>query len=68
MKKSTEHPFVLSQDWDCHWFVVPRVRLDEWRAWNEAENPYAVPPDYAIAVGGAPSLVTFYRDGNFSIG
>lgn len=54
--------YILSQDNDSHWFVVPVARQQEWDAWLEIdsddERAWEV-PDFAKAVGGAPCLVTF---------
>lgn len=54
--------FILSQDNDCHWYVVPVSKQDEWEAWLEIpeddERAWNV-PDFAQPVGGSPRLVTF---------
>lgn len=52
--------FFLDSDADGHWYVVPENKRAEWQAWVNCddEDSWQV-PDYAKAVGGAPSLVTF---------
>lgn len=52
----------LVQDNDCHWYVIPVDRFDDWGEWCEidSEDERAwTPPEYATEVGGAPSLVHF---------
>lgn len=54
--------FILTQDNDSHWYVVPVDKMAEWDAWLEidADDERAWDaPDFARPVGGAPSLVTF---------
>lgn len=58
----TGERYYLSADNDCHWYVVPLARKAEWEAWldiPEDDERAWEPPDFAIAVGGAPCLVTF---------
>jgi hypothetical protein len=52
--------YVLDTDGDCHWYVIPKARLADWWKWiNSPAWENGVVPDYATAVGGAPSLVVF---------
>lgn len=72
--------WMLVQDDDGHWYVIPRDREADWDAWMAAPEPdldlpedqidYTAwnAPDWAEAVGGAPSLVTFLPDGSYRIG
>ena len=30
--------FFLSQDGDCHWFIVPVAKRDEWYEWKEIDG------------------------------
>ena len=54
--------FFLTQDNDSHWFIVPVDKRDEWDEWCEIpsndERAWDV-PDFARALGGSPSNVTF---------
>lgn len=54
--------FVLLQDGDCHWYLVPVDRMTEFQSWaelpSEDERAWET-PEYAECVGGSPSLVTF---------
>lgn len=54
--------YFLAQDNDSHWWIVPVARHAEFEKWAEHINNYTTalaPPDWAIEVGGCPSLVTF---------
>lgn len=62
--------FILTTDGDGHWYVIPADKQQEFAGIVEAIGKYweadsryteAPPeiPDYAKAVGGAPSLVEF---------
>lgn len=54
--------YFLSQDNDCHWFVIPVARQREWDLWREIDSDDErawTPPDFAQAIGGSPSTVTF---------
>lgn len=54
--------YYLAQDNDSHWFVVPVAKQQEWDAWCDLdpddEGSWEAPA-FALAVGGAPCLVTF---------
>lgn len=56
----TEQRFVLVQDNDAHWYVIP---ADKWPAWDGfCGSPHYGdddPPEWAKPVGGHPRLVTF---------
>lgn len=58
---ATEEYF-FSQDNSTHWYVVPVSKRKEWDKWNnldeDDEASWEV-PEYAKAIGGSPSLVTF---------
>ena len=54
--------YFLSQDNDCHWFIIPADKRDEWNAWCEIESDDEQawePPDFAYPINGHPSGVTF---------
>lgn len=55
--------FVLVQDEDCHWFVIPAARADEWDGWCQdvAEDMTCSLelPCWAERVNGAASRVEF---------
>lgn len=54
--------FFLGQDNDCHWYVIPDARRDEWHTWlnipDDDERSWDA-PEWAKPVGGAPGWVTF---------
>lgn len=54
--------YFLSQDNDGHWFVIPVARQREWDEWRDLDPDDETSweaPAFALAVGGAPCLVTF---------
>jgi hypothetical protein len=66
--------YILDTDDDSHWFVIPADKEQEWSDWLDAmssyerkwfqglvgENDSQPPqPEWAEAVGGAPSRVKF---------
>lgn len=69
---------ILVQDDSSHWYVIPADKEDEWFEYRDAVTDYwdsnpvdpddlyeePICPDWAVAVGGAPSLVKF---GNYEI-
>lgn len=54
--------FYLTQDNDCHWYVVPAEKETEWSEFLELdpndEASWDV-PEWAEQVGGSPTLVKF---------
>lgn len=54
--------YILTQDNDCHWHVIPLERENHFNKWLELdsgnEESWNV-PGYAVRVGGCPSLVKF---------
>jgi len=53
-------PFVLVQDDDSHWYVIPKAAQGKWSKWiGSPEYADGDIPNYAEAVGGSPSLVEF---------
>ena len=59
--------YFLGQDNDCHWYVIPESKREEWEEWRDLdednEESWNV-PKWALEVGGSPSRVTF---GNFEM-
>ena len=54
--------FFLSQDNDSHWYIIPVDKRVEWNDWlelDEDDEPSWMVPEFAKAVGGNPSLITF---------
>lgn len=54
--------FILARDNDCHWFVIPVARQQEWDEWcaiPEGDERGWDVPDFALEVGGSYSNVTF---------
>jgi hypothetical protein len=54
--------YILVQDNDCHWFVIPAKKERLWSEWvavdSEDERSWT-PPGFAVEVGGSPSRVKF---------
>ena len=51
---------VIVQDDDGHWYVIPADRRQEFDSWGESEGEDSwIAPDWAVRVGGSPSLVEF---------
>lgn len=54
--------YFLTTDNDSHWYVIPEAKRGEWNEWcdipSDDERAWE-PPEFARAVGGSPSLVTF---------
>ena len=54
--------FFMATDNDSHWYVIPVAKADAWQAWldldDEDEEAWDT-PDFALAVYGPPSAVTF---------
>lgn len=54
--------YMLQQDNDCHWYVIPTDKEVDWNEWLEIpdddERSWDV-PEYAKDVGGSYTLVTF---------
>ncbi len=54
--------FCLVTDNDCHWFIIPADKRDEWNEWcdidSDDERAWDA-PDFARDLGGSPSSVTF---------
>ena len=55
-----EQPYILTQDEDCHWYVIPSNKATEWDKWCQSPN-YGEEdlPKWAKEVGGSPTLVKF---------
>lgn len=54
--------FYLTQDNDCHWYVVPELKRQEWEAWLEIDDDDEAAweaPEWALRTYGSPSVVTF---------
>jgi hypothetical protein len=48
--------YCLVTDGDCHWYIIPSDRLNDWMKWESSDE---IVPGYATPIGGAPNLVTF---------
>lgn len=57
-----EEEYILTQDNDAHWYVIPADREDDWVDFLDIdpddEAAWDV-PDWAEQIGGSPSLVKF---------
>lgn len=51
--------YCLTRDNDCHWYVIPAARQQEWSEWLDSPEYEDGEPEWAKPVGGSPSLVTF---------
>lgn len=49
--------YILIQDNDCHWYVIPYEREEEWYDWTDSESDDV--PDWAYRIGGAYTLIQF---------
>lgn len=49
--------YILIQDNDGHWYVIPDKEQDTW--WDWCELDLADVPDFATHVGGSTVLVKF---------
>lgn len=50
--------FILVQDDDCHWYVIPEKMNQDWDDWCLLVEGDEI-PKYATRVGGSPRLVSF---------
>ncbi len=50
--------YILTQDDDCHWYVIPDDKQEAFNDWLNDENNWET-PDYAESVGGSYTLVKF---------
>ena len=54
--------YYLAQDNDSHWYIVPCDNRYQWDSWlcipPEDTRSWDI-PEYAKAIGGSPSMVTF---------
>lgn len=52
----------LVQDNDCHWYLIPADKGEEWDEWcdipDDDERSWDA-PDFAQGLNGSPSAVTF---------
>ncbi len=52
--------YILVQDDDCHWYVIPANKENQWSNWlkgADADNWDL--PDFAERIGGCYTLVKF---------
>lgn len=62
MKPMNNIEYILVQDNDCHWYVIPDNKSDDWFNWCEidvCDERAWEPPKYAKQIGGCPKLVKF---------
>ena len=58
--ENSEEYYILVQDQDSHWYVIPDLKQKEWQQWNESPNyGYEDLPNWAKEVGGWYGLVKF---------
>jgi hypothetical protein len=68
-RRQREAEFVLTQDDDCHWYVIPADKIEEagsyfaavTKYWEQGNGTGKEPkrPKWLQEVGGSPSLVRF---------
>lgn len=62
MSTRRRSPYIITSDNDGHHYVIPKACEDKWSKWldipSDDERSWDV-PDYAEAVGGSPTLVSF---------
>ncbi len=49
----TEARFCFVQDDDCHWYIIPSDKRDEWREWEniDSNDPRSWdPPEFAVRI------------------
>lgn len=52
--------FILIQDNDGHWYVIPADKTDDWFKWEESQDYQdGIVPEYAEEVGGCYTRVKF---------
>lgn len=52
--------FILIQDDDCHWYVIPSDKEIDFNKWVESDDAWnGIIPKYAQEVGGSTTLVKF---------
>lgn len=61
--------FFLDNDNDGHWYIIPVDKISEWEEWSnlseDNEDSWDT-PDFAIPIGGSPTLITFEKWENHS--
>ncbi len=60
--ENTPPRYFLGRDNSAHWYVVRADKRPEWEAWcniPEDDELSWLPPEFANALGGDPSAVTF---------
>ncbi len=52
--------YVLVEDDDCHWYIIPKDRIKEWYEWFHTED-YELGncPNWAYSIGGSYTQVEF---------
>jgi hypothetical protein len=50
--------YILCQDDDCHWYLIPADKKEEWNEWLDVVQEGDSLPKYAQAVDG-PHRLTF---------
>lgn len=57
-----EEEYMLQQDNDGHWYVIPSNKEEEFCEWldgNPDDEEYWTEPDFAVALGGSYTMVKF---------
>lgn len=57
--------YFLSQDQDCHWYLIPAEFRADWERWTELppedDEAWSVPV-YAEMLGGGPDDLEFFLE------
>lgn len=57
-----ELEFFLIQDNDCHWYIVPLARREDWYDWVDSEDAdLGIVPEWVSLVDGSPSRIMFKK-------
>lgn len=57
--------YLLNNDDDGHWYLIPADRSEEFDGWVYGEDEYAPQPDWAYSLGSHPNSVTFESPEHF---
>jgi hypothetical protein len=51
--------YILTTDNDCHWYLIPTEKYDQWNTWLESEDEETCwnVPSFAKAVDGPHSII-----------
>lgn len=62
MVNDIDQEFILEQDPDSHWFVIPADKAGKWEKWcamDPDDTEAWAPPEWAVEINGSPTNVKF---------